>query len=133
MPTLDIASPELTLQHRRRAALRLTRWFASRQATAAHVVIRFHAVPPDSVFAAGIALSSPNRRSDDADERSVPFAMVSCCIAVERDADFRKNLALELQQALEIRDSAFLYVRFEPVDRQNVFYSIAGHLVSADQ
>ena len=137
MPTLDIVSPEIILPQRRRIVVRITRWFANQETMAAHVVIRFHIAPPDSIFAAGVALDKNNRKSANItllpSKSNIPFAMITCCIATERDSEFRAGLAHELQQALDIREPNFLYVRFEALDRKDVFYSVSGRLVNADK
>ncbi len=138
MPTIDITTPELTPAVRRRIAVRLTRWFFSQDTIREHVIIRFHTASPETVFAGGFPMDRLTGKAIEENDvhgnlSPISFAMVQCCISMQRDDVFRTHMAHELQQALELKQTAFLYVRFEPVDKRDVFYSSAGELICANQ
>ncbi|MEU6020291.1 hypothetical protein [Micromonospora sp. NPDC047134] len=126
MPTIIIDTPATEVAARRSVAIRLTRWFAQRGVTPAHVVLRFTQTPPGTVFSGGLPVEAL-----PAEEGPFRHAAVTCCLGPERDDDFRTDLATEIAAALG--PVSFLYIEFRPTSPSHVFVQRAGQLTRADR
>jgi phenylpyruvate tautomerase PptA (4-oxalocrotonate tautomerase family) len=126
MPTIVIDTPATNAAARRSVAVRLTRWFARRDVTPAHVVVRFTEVAPGTVFSGGFPLNAL-----PAVDGPFRHATVTCCIGPDRDDDFRADLAAEIAAALG--PVSFLYIEFRPTQPSHVYVKRADRLTRADR
>ncbi|MGW4025672.1 hypothetical protein [Streptomyces sp. NPDC005009] len=131
MPTITITTPELSAPARRAVAVRLTRWLTARGVVPAHVVVRFVAEQPGSLYTGAMpveTLPSPG------DGESIHHAGVVCQIGVARDESFRDALAAEIGAALKVGPgTAFFHLDMQPADRGNVYVAVDGRLRRADR
>lgn len=116
MPTLTVETSPLTGPERRRIASRLTRWFADRGVSPTHVVTRFVDLPPGSLYSGALPVEALAR------EDAAISAMVTCCVAPERDTSFLADLADEIAGALGVTTNGpFLSVEFRPTSSAHVY------------
>ncbi|MFD4401541.1 hypothetical protein ACFWPH_02130 [Nocardia sp. NPDC058499] len=92
------------------------------------MVVRFEPATKGTVFVGGLPIEAlPNN------EAGLQHASVTCCIAPDRDDEYRAELAAEISDALGTSDSsAFLYIEFRPTPLDHVHFSVGGHLQRAD-
>ncbi len=108
MPTTTIESTVTGVGVRRRVAKDLSMWWRRQGADINHVLTRFLPVADESVYSGPFPLAgSPVS----------PFALVSCVLSVERDAEFRRAYVTAVRTALapEIPPDR-VFVSFQPTD-----------------
>ena len=129
MPTITISTPALPPVRRRAIAVRLTRWLSNTGVDPAHAIVRFVDTAGDTIFSGAMPLDAMSRG-----ESPVRFASVVCCVAPDRDEQFRAGLAEEIAAALEAtEDSSFFYIEFRPTHPSLAYYVRGGRLVRADR
>lgn len=128
MPTITIDTPARPPSQRRAIAVRLTRWFATRDVRPAHVVVRFVDTAEGSVFSGGTPV-------DALPQGASPYrhASVVCCVGTDRDETFRAELAGEISEALgTTEETPFLYIEFRPTSSSHVHTVHRGRMTRAD-
>lgn len=129
MPTITIDTPALRPAKRRAISVRLTRWLSGHGVTPAHVVVRFIETPDSTVFSGGMPVDALPHG-----EKGLRHASVTCCVAPERDVEFRAALAEEIAAALDMTpDTPFLYIEFRPTPPGHVYVAHQGRLRRADE
>ncbi|MFD7132050.1 hypothetical protein [Streptomyces sp. NPDC059894] len=131
MPTITITTPELPAPTRRAIAVRLTRWLTAHDVIPSHVVVRFVAERPGSLYAGALPVEAlPAAEDDDA----IHHAGVVCQLGVERDESFRDALAAEIGAALRVgAGTAFFHLDMQPAARSHVYVAFDGLLRRADR
>ncbi|MFF8837879.1 hypothetical protein [Streptomyces sp. NPDC015130] len=131
MPTITIASADLSAARRRTAALSITRWLKDRGISGAHVVVRFEPVDEESVFTGGWPVSALPRPAQD---EGLHHASVTCRVSPDRDESFRSALAAHIAEALGVTDrTAFFYLEFRPTSPADVHIAATGPLHRSDR
>lgn len=126
MPTITVACAPLPLIERKRIALGFTRVLKSLGADSAHCMVFFAPLPLDCVFSAGMPLPSQDR-----DGQPAQFH-VRITLSSERDMLAQQTLADGLYAGLRSRYStAFIYLQFDPIAPEQVFYSAGAALINA--
>ncbi|MFD3539184.1 hypothetical protein ACFWUQ_06740 [Streptomyces sp. NPDC058662] len=130
MPTITIATADLSAPRRRAVALSITRWLTGRGVRRAHVVVRFEPVAEDRVFAGGWPVAALPR---PAEGEGLHHASVLCCVSPDRDEEFRSQLAAHIAEALGVTvRSPFFYLEFRPTSPADVYIAAAGPLHRSD-
>ncbi|MFD5315501.1 hypothetical protein [Streptomyces sp. NPDC127098] len=140
MPTITITSPELPARRRRAVAVRLTRWLTGRGVTPTHAVVRFVTEEPGSLYAGAFPVEAlpapaadPTAPGRPGAQEPLHHASVVCQIGVDRDADFRDQLAAEIAGALGVGPgTAFFYLDLQPTARGHVYVADHGALRRVD-
>lgn len=131
MPTITIASAEMSASRQRAVALTITRWLADHDVQARHVVVRFETADEQRVLAGGWPVASLPPRPAEGDLR---HASVVCCISPERDEEFRAALAARIAHALGVTErTAFFYLEFRTASPSDVYIAAAGPLHRSDR
>ncbi len=128
MPTITIETPAPRPAKRRAIAVRLTRWLADRGVDPAHVIVRFADTGADTVYSGAMPLDALPRG-----DSPLQFAAVTCCVAPDRDEQFREQLAEQIAAALGVTEQTpFFYIEFRPTRPGDVYYARDGRLARAD-
>ncbi|HDS1733692.1 MULTISPECIES: hypothetical protein [Pseudomonas] len=126
MPTITVACAPLALIERKRIALGFTRVLKGLGADPAHCMVFFAPLPLDCVFSAGMPLPSVDRHGKPAQFH------VRITLSEERDGAAQQALADGLYSALRGSYSdAFIYLQFDPIAPEQVFYSAGTSLINA--
>lgn len=129
MPTITIETGPLRAARRRSIAVRLTRWLVQHGTAPERAIIRFTEADPSLVHSGGMPLDAV---ADAAAE--VPFAWVTCCVAPDRDEDFRTELAEQITAALGVCERTTLcYIEFRPTPPRLVRLVSDGTTSRADR
>ncbi|WDY55576.1 hypothetical protein [Pseudomonas sp. PSKL.D1] len=128
MPTITVACAPLEVLARKRLALALTRQLKQLGAEAAHCMVFFSPLPEACVFSAGMPLPTLDRSG-------VPAQFyLRVTLDAARDAKAKQALAEGLHQCLRSQyPSAFIYLHFDPIQPEQVFFSAGPVLVNAAQ
>jgi hypothetical protein len=108
MPTTTVETPVRDARFARRVAKELAFWWRRRGTDINHVITRF--VPAGEVYSGPFPLTDR------------PFALVSCVVSHERDADFKRDYAAHMRTVLGPEIPADrVFVSFYPTDPANHF------------
>jgi phenylpyruvate tautomerase PptA (4-oxalocrotonate tautomerase family) len=122
MPTITIHGGPSANQQRRATAARITRWLAAHGCNRQHVIVRFVDIADDA-YVGGIPASFAYR------DRPQPLATAVCCIAAERDQEFRRGLAGVLAECLDVQNrTGLLHIEFRPTARDDVVLASQAEL-----
>jgi hypothetical protein len=104
MPTMIVESTLADPTAQRRVAKQLSFWWRAHGVDVNHVITRFVAVVDGTVYSGPFPLPAP-------------FALVTCVVSEQRDADFRDRYAQAVRSALapDIPPERVL-LSFQPVD-----------------
>jgi hypothetical protein len=116
MPTTTIETPVADPLFERRVAKELTFWWRRRGAAVNHVMTRFVEVTGERVYSGPFPLAGPHAGAAPA------FAFVTCVVARDRDADFRREYARHVRAVLGPEIPADrVFVSFHPTDPADHF------------
>ncbi|MFK0310324.1 hypothetical protein ACIQUF_03685 [Pseudomonas sp. NPDC090233] len=126
MPTLTISCAPLHLPERKRLALAFTRQLKSLGADTAHCMVFFHPLAEACVFRAGMPMPI-------ADREGVPTQFhVRITLSAARDRLAHQALANGLHGCLRtLYPHAFIYLQFDPILPEHVFFSADAELTNA--
>ncbi|EPO7629444.1 TPA: hypothetical protein MD708_004113 [Citrobacter freundii] len=126
MPTITVACAPLALIERKRIALAFTRLLKGLGADPSHCMVFFAPLPPDCVFRAGMPLPCIDRNGQPTQFH------VRVTLSVERDRLAQHDLADGLYAGLrKSYGDAFIYLQFDPIAPEQVFYSTDSALINA--
>jgi len=126
MPTLHVSCAPLQPLQRKRLALAFTRQLKDLGAETAHCMVFFNPLPQDCVFSAGMPMPIADREGTPAQFH------VRITLSAARDRLAHQVLAEGLHACLR-RDypNAFLYLQFDPILPEHVFFSAGAPLINA--
>jgi hypothetical protein len=116
MPTTTIATPLTDPRFHRRVAKQLSFWWRGHGADLNHVITRFVPTPDGSVY------SGPFPLAGLPDRPAAPFALVSCVLAQQRSAGFKREYARRVREVVgpEVPPDR-VFVSFYPSDPADHF------------
>ncbi|MFE7132313.1 hypothetical protein ACFVIM_15790 [Streptomyces sp. NPDC057638] len=131
MPTITIASSELSAARRRAVALSVTRWLTGRGVRRDHVVVRFEPADEERVYVGGWPVAALPRPAEGA---GLHHASVVCRVSPDRDEEFRAELAARIAEALGVSEhTPFFYLEFRPTSPSDVHIAAGGPLHRSDR
>ena len=126
MPTITVTCAPLQAIERKRLALAFTRQLKALGAEPAHCMVFFNPLAPGCVFSAGMPLPTV-----DGDGAALQFYQ-RITLSVARDAIAHAALAEGLHRCLGTHyPDAFVYLQFDPILPEQVFYSAGAGLINA--
>ncbi|MFJ3076473.1 MULTISPECIES: hypothetical protein [Pseudomonas] len=128
MPTLSVSCAPLPPLERKRLALAFTRQLKQLGAETAHCMVFFHPLAADCVFSAGMPMPISDREGAPAQFH------VRITLSAARDRLAHQALAEGLHGCLRTHyPNAFIYLHFDPILPEHVFFSAGAQLTNAAQ
>jgi hypothetical protein len=128
MPTLSISCAPLQPLERKRLALAFTRQLKQLGADTAHCMVLFNPLPEGCVFSAGMPMPITDREGVPAQFQ------IRITLSAARDHLAHQALAEGLHACLRTHyPNAFIYLHFDPIEPEHVFFSAGAQLVNAAQ
>ncbi|WP_430303385.1 hypothetical protein [Pseudomonas sp. DC418] len=128
MPTITVSCAPLQPLQRKRLALAFTRQLKQLGAETAHCLVFFDTLSEASVFSAGMPMPIADRNGAPAQFH------VRITLSAARDNLAHQALAEGLHQCLRTRyPNAFIYLHFDPILPEHVFFSAGAELINAAQ
>lgn len=128
MPTLSVSCAPLPPLQRKRLALAFTRQLKQLGAETAHCMVFFHPLAADCVFSAGMPMPISDREGAPAQFH------VRITLSAARDRLAHQALAEGLHGCLRTHyPNAFIYLHFDPILPEHVFFSAGAQLTNAAQ
>ncbi|MFJ4156119.1 hypothetical protein ACIPZF_15155 [Pseudomonas sp. NPDC089752] len=126
MPTVTVSCAPLPLPERKRLALAFTRQLKSLGADTGHCMVFFNPLSEACVFRAGMPLPIADR------EGMAAQFHVRITLSAARDQLAHQSLAEGLQGCLRtLYPHAFIYLQFDPILPEHVFFSAGAELINA--
>ncbi|MFT0520388.1 hypothetical protein [uncultured Pseudomonas sp.] len=128
MPTLSVSCAPLPPLERKRLALAFTRQLKQLGAETAHCMVFFHPLAADCVFSAGMPMPISDREGAPAQFH------VRITLSAARDRLAHQALAEGLHGCLRTHyPNAFIYLHFDPILPEHVYFSAGAQLTNAAQ
>ena len=126
MPTITVTCAPLQPIERKRLALAFTRLLKAQGADTTHCMVFFNALEPGCVFSAGMPLPTV-----DGHGVALQFYL-RITLSAARDGLAHTALAEGLHRCLVSHyPNAFIYLQFDPILPEHVFYSAGTALINA--